>query len=297
MTQVIIKPSIIGKIAVQQLASSSEFSIRGITSKGIFAYLNNESIIFLSRESFKGPLIVNLSWTDPILEQITLESSGKIVNASFVFNNPELQINCSHAKTWSAAALWPPTASNTILPTKETLINFCRSLLAKSGNELISSVIQLLDPSIFSPSPADPMHADKITQFITGFRELDTNTIEQVAHYFAGRGRGLTPSGDDFLLGIVYGFFLMQHKLKSKQMQMTEPIVNTVKNRSTLISANLVACASLGEVDERLGTAFYALFNTPDSLDDAILGLLNWGSSSGFDTAAGMVLLMIAMCQ
>lgn len=295
MTQVIIKPSVIGKIAAQQLASSSEFSIRGITSKGIFTYLNNESIVFLSRETFKGPLVVNLSWTDPALEKINLESSGKINNSGYLFNNLDLQIDCGHVKIWSAAALWPPTSPNLKLPTEETLINFCQTLQAKSENELISNVIRLMNPSLPSPAPLDPLIADKIQQFTTGFREMDINSIDQVAHYFAGRGRGLTPSGDDFLLGIVYGLFLMQHKLKLKQLQITEPIVNTVKRRSTLISANLVACASLGEVDERLGTAFQKLLNAPDELDGAVNGLLNWGSSSGMDTAAGMVLLLHAM--
>ena len=72
-------------------------------------------------------------------------------------------------------------------------------------------------------------------------------------------------------------------------------ISEKLNQRSTLISANLVECAMVGEVDERLGTAFDALLHPEISPKAAINGILNWGSSSGVDATAGMALLLLAM--
>ncbi len=87
--------------------------------------------------------------------------------------------------------------------------------------------------------------------------------------------------------------------LQDKFPEFQEPggilISDKVKQRSTLISANLVECAISGEVDERLGESFYALLHPEIPPAAAIRGILSWGSSSGIDATAGMALLLLAM--
>jgi len=119
--------------------------------------------------------------------------------------------------------------------------------------------------------------------------------LEKAAHALAGRGRGLTPSGDDFLLGICYGLFMAQASLPNFHQAAGNILSDKVSQRSTLISANLVACANSGEVDERLGSALQALLYPQNPAGSAIEGILSWGSSSGMDATAGMALFLSAI--
>lgn len=291
----VIRPSLIGKVAAQSLKSSNNFSIRGVTSHGIFTLLDDQIIVFLSRETFKGPLNVLIPWDSPALEQIDLQSSGQIVRSSFVFSSPDLQIDCYDTRVWSSSEFWNPTNLPHLNYNNKKLVEFLRFLLAYAENELVHSVLSTIDPAVPPHPDGDEMYLPEIARLDFALRQGNIDAIERAAHFFAGRGRGLTPSGDDFLLGIVYGIYCLQDLMDQKQIALVEPIVRLVNKRSTLISANLVESAAAGEVDERLGGAFHGMVDPSDRTENALQALFSWGSSSGMDAAAGMILLLNTM--
>lgn len=288
----VVSPTTIGKVAAQILRSASTFAIRGITSRGIFTLIDDRKIVFLSREAYKGPLIVNLPWVELRLDQISLTSHGRIANRCFLFSDLDLVIDCADAEIWSALSIWHPAALSQKLPTDETLIDFLDRLLKKSENELILAVHNLISGSEPPPPNQENEVETEVRKLSAALHTGDFDMVTQGAHFFAGRGRGLTPSGDDFLLGIVYALYSLKDRMPSAQIASIPLIANMVNRRSTLISANLVDCAGAGEVDERIGKAFYALLSPSWPIDQAVEDLATWGSSSGFDTAAGIVLLL-----
>ncbi|MHB8114428.1 MAG: oxamate carbamoyltransferase subunit AllH family protein [Bellilinea sp.] len=163
---------------------------------------------------------------------------------------------------------------------------------ASAPNELIAAARQAINPATL-PQPDDGDETSKyIHQVYRAVQTSDLTALQSAAHYLAGRGRGLTPSGDDFLLGLVYGLFMLPYRFQVIREPASAMIVATVKKRSTLISANLVECAAAGEVDERLGAAFQALLHPELPPDAAIRGILGWGSSSGMDATAGMAVII-----
>lgn len=291
----VIRPSIIGKVAAQSLKLASNFSIRGVTSRGIFTLLDDQTIVFLSRESFKGPLNVLFSWNSPALEQIDLQSKGQIIQNRFVFSSLELQIDCQETELWSATDIWNPTNLPPLNYDNKNLVDFLRFFQSHAENELVHSVLSSIDPAVPPHPDMDERYLQEIEQIDFALREGDIDAIQRSAYFFAGRGRGLTPSGDDFLLGVVYGLYCLQEKLTEEQINLAGPLVNLVKQRSTLISANLIEYAAAGEVDERLGAAFHAMVAPSERTQNALEALLSWGSSSGMDAAAGMILLLNAM--
>lgn len=291
----VVRPSIIGKIAAQSIKSADYFSIRGVTSRGIFTLLDDQIVVFLSREPFKGPLNVLIPWNSPALEQIDLQSKGYIARKSFVFSSLDLQIDCQGTEIWSAAEIWNPTNLPPLNYDNKIIVEILRFLLSLADNELVLSVLSSIDPAVPPHPDLDERVVREIEQIDFALREGNIDAIEGSAQFFAGRGRGLTPSGDDFLLGIVYGIYCLQEKLGQKQKTLVDPIVRLVKRRSTLISANLVEYAAAGEVDERLGAAFHAMVDPSDRTKNALEVLMSWGSSSGMDAAAGMILLLNAM--
>jgi len=62
------------------------------------------------------------------------------------------------------------------------------------------------------------------------------------------------------------------------------------EHQTTYLSSNLIECAILGQADQRLINASDGMM-TAEKCDLAWLdGLLTWGSSSGLDAFAGMIL-------
>ncbi len=289
----------IGLAAANALKVDKPFTIRGITSRGIFVNLEEKLILFLSREHFRGPLIVNLNWDEAIFDQIEVKAVGRVCDSALQLLSPKMIINTGRATVWSALDTWRPTALPADLPSNEQIIKFLNSLLSHSDsdNELIDAVAQMLSAT---PPPPNSERSDLLnatTGMFQALRQQDMQGLDQAAHALVGRGRGLTPAGDDFLLGICYGLFMAQSRLPNFQQPAGKLLSDKVSQRSTLISANLVECATAGEVDERLGAAFQALLHPQVPAGPAIEGILSWGSSSGMDASAGMALFLSAIRQ
>ena len=286
----------VGRKAAEVLTLERPFTIRGVTSRGIFVDIEEKIILFLSRERFRGPLIINLPQNSDILDKIQVKTVGMVCRSSLLFASPDLAVHTAKSLTWSALDVWKPIVIPESLPTNGQIINFLQQLNSRNenGNELIDMVSQILKGSTSPLESANDM-ANAISTLYHALRQKDIGQLDRAALFLAGRGRGLTPSGDDFLLGICYGMFIAQVKLSGFHDSASKLISGIVAKRSTLISGNLVECAAAGEVDERLGTAFHALLHPEQSSSPAIDGILSWGSSSGMDAAAGMALLLSAI--
>ncbi|MGE7689868.1 DUF2877 domain-containing protein [Lysinibacillus sp. NPDC097214] len=106
-----------------------------------------------------------------------------------------------------------------------------------------------------------------------------TQNLEKTFRYFIGRGQGLTPTGDDILVGILYGHFInhfIEHKhLETLKALMEEPL-------TTIVSKRFITCA----LDGLFSSKITALQHDPSS--ESMNRLIDVGSSSGMDTLYGI---------
>ena len=286
----------IGLKAVDVLAQAKTFIIRGVTSRGIFVAVDEKVILFLSRERFKGPLIVNFPWDSVVMDRVTIQAEGRACSRGLRFSSPNLFIDISLAEVWSARSQWDSSPLPGSMPTNEQISAFLSMLQsnAESPNEMVAAALRVIQTDNLPQRAESDATIQHLSQAYLSLQTGDMPALQSVAHLLAGRGRGLTPSGDDFLLGLVYGFYMLPHRFQSIREAASAAIVDQVRTRSTLISANLVECAAMGEVDERLGAAFQTLLHPDSPPDTAIPGILGWGSSSGMDATAGMAVLIAA---
>lgn len=127
--------------------------------------------------------------------------------------------------------------------------------------------------------PADIQHY--LTLTIEGIRADDT------AHYLAGveglvgRGGGLTPTGDDVLLGVLYALWVWYphhfHRPRSEWMEMTR---TTAWARTTTLSANFIDAAAAGE-------ATWPWHELVSGRPQAVERILSTGHTSGAEAWAG----------
>lgn len=112
-----------------------------------------------------------------------------------------------------------------------------------------------------------------------GLRENDAAKIFRAARGLVGLGRGLTPDGDDFLTGLLYGF--RERRLPACFGALADA-VRTAEHETSSISAEYLECAATGG-------EFTALTDALRLPADAVCAerLVGAGHSSGSGMAAG----------
>jgi len=105
-----------------------------------------------------------------------------------------------------------------------------------------------------------------------------------------GQGTGLTPAGDDVILGCLLALSRWGHILSPylDLQALQQPLISQAYRQTTLLSANLIECAASGQADERLLLALDGIFTGQPSTEQCAALLLGWGNSSGCDALVGM---------
>lgn len=115
----------------------------------------------------------------------------------------------------------------------------------------------------------------------------DRHAAGSVARGLIGLGPGLTPSGDDVLVGIEAAL----HALDRPTAGFLAGAIHDVDDRTTAIAATLLRHAAAGEFAERIHALMAALVGedagaVPAAIDRAAA----WGASSGIDCLLGVLL-------
>jgi Protein of unknown function (DUF2877) len=278
-----------GKPIFAALTNAIEATVRGTTSRGVFLELNTGWIAFLSTEQFRGPLTINLEKPIDKLNQMVPGQIGRVSNGLISFNSPNLRIDTQETEVWSSLELiFREFISNIMAIRNIEILNFANRLSGtlQAPNEYLEFALSWTTSQSYRP---DTPTTNDIFALIKAIRLTDPSQLQDPLKVIAGRGRGLTPSGDDFLSGLLLGLHLSRQYQKHVDLAVRKVILEAIHSRSTLISANLAECAAEGEVDERIANAVSFLLYGTGFQDAALQGILDWGSSSGVDTIAGFI--------
>lgn len=175
-----------------------------------------------------------------------------------------------------------------IVLSKEKLIDL-KIAPVQADATLIATIIKTL--AEFPIREKTGLHIDPHTQNF-----LDTLTVpflpqsefETSANFLIGRGRGLTPSGDDILLGYLMTFKLFDLPIHSELLQS-----NTLVTKTTIVSANYLRMLDLDIISEsfkRFNKAI--LYRNIQHLRLSISRITEIGATSGFDTLLGVKLAL-----
>jgi Protein of unknown function (DUF2877) len=113
-------------------------------------------------------------------------------------------------------------------------------------------------------------------------------SLSQAVASLIGLGPGLTPSGDDFLIGALAAF----HALGQTNIHATlaQAIIAAVPTRTSPLSACFLRAAAAGHVGESLYAAVASVL--AGNVDDAVAGARRIGHTSGWDMLAGVAVTL-----
>jgi hypothetical protein len=136
-----------------------------------------------------------------------------------------------------------------------------------------------------------------IRDLLRGYSKRDGQALKRGVEGLIGLGSGLTPSGDDLLLGFIGALGAVSKRMNGREM---ESILESIRDhlyenrhRTTFISANLLAFACAGRVaDPVLHVIRSLLFEKTVPALQRIEVLLRQGDSSGSEVLLGILLAL-----
>ncbi len=293
----------IGIFAQQVLGRSKGARVSGIASRGIYLQPADDWTLYISQEKFRGPLTLNLE-EPSVLKSIKAGNSVQFNSGAITFPDEKISISLDGCKIWNS-----PLAEYNYGYFPQRL-DKALSLAKKTASENPYLPLLFENPSKI---PGAAVIGERIQNLQNA---LKTGVPEKVAEgsvKLLGLGPGLTPLGDDFLLGVLLTFNRWGHVLiptlpdikksgtpaQSVVGRSNQPnkLVNDLNRiilentglKTTQISASLLTCAVEGAADERLLKVLDGFFSGVDLTQNDIKNILRWGSSSGIAVLAGMI--------
>ena len=280
-----------GLVARRVLDTAQDSAVLGLTSRGLFLTLSNSWVIFLTSNTHRGPLTVNLpDWPTP-LWGLQPGTRVEIQDGAMIFSAHGLVIETASSPIWqSITPLQPPLGQ---LERRDKLADLIE--LRIQNGDYPNGLFHLL----LANDPALQRHMDEsivlgYAQFRASLVTNQSPTIASKLVPFLGLGSGLTPSGDDLAAGFLLALNRWGREL-SPSLNPEE--INAVLHseaflRTTHLSTSLIACACQGQADERLVLALDGIVAGTSPVKDCLAALSDYGSTSGFDALAGMAALI-----
>jgi Protein of unknown function (DUF2877) len=217
-----------------------------------------------------GPF--NLVIEDDVLffDHLSLQSQVSISPDQLTLG--DLTINTKSAELWNPHPDW--------------------KLLHSQKENILSHLTQL--PITNYPFPHSQFSNSLVANLCSSLVEKDISTAKSFASKLAGLGIGLTPSGDDFIMGALYAVRII-HPLDVASVVAKE-IAEIAAPLTTSLSAAWLRSAGKGEA----GILWHDLFNALSAGKNyqlPITKLLSVGETSGADALAGFLGTLISYVE
>ncbi|MGB2956613.1 MAG: DUF2877 domain-containing protein [Anaerolineales bacterium] len=286
--KVIIPAVSLGKFAKGMLHQQENAVPAGISSRGLYLRPPEDTILFLSFEKFRGPLTVNINPKHGAIPEIKSDSLVFLSPAKITFPEEGIQINLENAEVWNASVPSGKLPAETSRSRLESTIEQTLRLTERNNSQdLFNSVL----PGNTIHIPDIPSFDHHLTQFLAALEQNKSTMGGEELSSLLGLGSGLTPLGDDLILGVILTLNRWGQVLIPGQglEELNDNLLINAKEKTTALSASLLSCAIEGAADERLLAVLDSFFSGDESSPRDLDNLLKWGSSSGIGVLAGMV--------
>lgn len=164
-------------------------------------------------------------------------------------------------------------------------IPFCPIEKEKIENSLIYAALSQIDFWKHIGLPVDDQLKEALSQ-LENYPQINEKELEDVLSYLVGRGGGLTPSGDDFIVG-----FMMAQKAFGTAEKWDKAVKVALSRRNTTdISLAYYEAALSGFVSELFCVLVRSLsWENKEDVDSLIELIKKYGHTSGTDTLFGFM--------
>lgn len=257
--------------------------------RSFYLDLDHRIIAVVSPDLHNGPLNLVVS-PAPRFDRLAVGTSVHSSAASVEVTD-EWEIVCDGAASWDPVVTRIERAASSHLPDHVHVLTTLIAAEAPTGGLGRVSVGRagvVLTPLERFAFPA-------LTDLCDGLRQADAVHLARGARALAGLGPGLTPAGDDILVGCLLALAVLPD---ADEMPLVDAIAMSARHRTTRISEAYLEAAARGEASE-LWHRLVAALGGSDSMrvTDAARQVLAVGETSGSDMLGGFVLATRALAK
>jgi hypothetical protein len=296
-----IRAAALGERAGRILAAGGSAHVIGSTSRGIFLVTGASEVVFISYESWHGPLSINLtgSTSQPHFSKSSLPFNQvqqwdpvRLQAGRVLFSTAKIEIQTDHLSGWITSPP-KPAATAELADRRKNVASLLVNLAGSKGwTNLFSQWLDQIPQTVTSHQLQDiPAIISQIrTSLASGEKETLISGISQIL----GKGEGLTPSGDDLVMGML----LVSKRYPAlcfpllAQPDIHQEIQRLSRQKTTWLGACLIESAMEGQADERLVNAMDGIVSAEMEPAEAVKLLQLYGSSSGSDAFLGMLVAL-----
>ena len=232
-----------------------------------------EVLSVVSRSIGDGPFNLVIDSEVKFTKYFDLESPIFCLADQLALGN--LNINITTAQLWNPRPTWAQLHTN-----RREIVDQCARLQVTNT----------------SRSNSSPLPQSLISRLSTALANADLPFSVQAARRLAGLGIGLTPSGDDFIMGALYAAWMVHPSAVA--LSLAGEVANAAAPLTTSLSGAWLQAAGRGEAGQPWHEFFKALLASRDAdpvyIQQTIVNILAVGETSGADALAGFLCTMKA---
>ena len=263
-------------LSIGDFFTPGTYKLHSHFSKVINYSCNKNLISIVCGEIGNGP--VNI-----VVSEIVQLSDEKIIISKNKISGDAISIDFSNALLYNSSL----NASDIKKFDINYIIQNLSPLLIKYASEL--SLTVLLDDSRrinFSSS----FEKEFLRKMISGAEKINDAHFIEAVKTFAGCGFGLTPSGDDFITGMLNALFLLQEISGNKNLDSLRENIFKASETENIISLNAMKMALNGRFHEKMKKTICSLSEKDENkIHTNCLRLLTMGETSGADMLTGFL--------
>jgi len=244
--------------------------------------MDGQIVALVTPVLLNGPLNIVVdaqTFHDRVAAGDTATSTDRVLRAG------GLEIELAGAIVWDAAL--PPWPGEQISRLRHNLVTLRGVLEAEAPEGGLARAAT----GHLATTALETRAAPALRDLARGLQRSEALLVSRAAGTLAGLGPGLTPSGDDVLVGCLLTLALYPDTADL----MRQAIVSGVRDRTTRVSMAYLEAAARGEASEAWHRLVDAVAeDDPDRIAAAARGVMAFGETSGSDMLAGLVLAVNA---
>jgi hypothetical protein len=227
----------------------------------------------------------------PINFSIHVTAESHVASERGVVRVGNLVIDTTSAEPWEPRPAWKVLHQQ--LDQIRAHIPFIADVLASSAPK--GGLAGLVVPRLISDSQAERrvVHSARssLVKLVDGLHRADTNLCAEASLELAGLGIGLTPDGDDLLIGSVLAARIWHPGHLAEEI--SQRIAETAVQRTMALSAEWLRSAARGECAWPWHALFEGLLNDgEEAIREAVNRIIQQGHTSGSSALAGFVAVL-----
>ena len=284
--------STIGTVAREELERAGQASVIGRTSRGLYLHLASDWVVFLSFGPYRGPLTLNLHGNPETFADLGIGTEVYCSDGFISFPSKHLTLPLAQAASWQAAEPAGKALSSDLL--QAGLLSVLHLAAQGYPDRRLVALLHGMISGQPALEPSDPVFYPPLRRLQAACQEGPADAIVSALEGLLGLGPGLTPSGDDLVMGFLLAMSRWSQRASSQEAAFySQQLLPSLHRLTGHLSASLITCAGRGQADERLIQALDGLVTGSLEAEACVRALSTWGSSSGFDALAGMVIFLM----